>query len=73
MTEHVTIVSPMRDALAGLRRYMTRFERLDHPPVALRLLIVEGDSVDGTPQALREWADKEKRMRVVTCDTGAPR
>ena len=73
MAEHVTIVSPMRDSLPMLNAFMTHFECLDHPPAALRLIVVEGDSVDGTPQALRAWADQEKRLRVVTCDLGAPK
>lgn len=62
----------MRDSLAGLQAFMSRFYALDYPPAQLRLIVVEGDSMDGTPQALREWADKEKRLRVVTCATGAP-
>lgn len=69
---NVTIVSAMRDSLSGLQAFMTRFYALDYPPAQVRLIVVEGDSTDGTPQALREWADKEKRLRVVTCDTGAP-
>jgi len=69
---NVTIVSSMRDSLPGLRAFMSRFYALAYPPAQLRLIVVEGDSVDGTPQALREWADKEKRLRVATCNTGAP-
>lgn len=69
---NVTIVSAMRDSLPELPAFMTRFYALDYPPAQLRLIVVEGDSVDGTPAALREWADKEKRLRVVTCNMGRP-
>lgn len=69
---NVTIVSAMRDSLGELPAFMTRFETLAHPPASLRLIVVEGDSVDGTLPALREWADKEKRLTVVVCNTGRP-
>ena len=69
---NVTIVSAMRNSLAELPAFMTRFEMLAHPPACLRLIVVEGDSVDGTLPALREWADKEKRLTVVVCNTGRP-
>lgn len=69
---NVTIVSAMRNSIAGLHAFMRRFWGLDYPPERLRLIVVEGDSGDGTPQALREWTDKEKRLTVITCNTGRP-
>ena len=73
MADHVTIVAPMRDALPGLFGFMARFEALAHPSAALRLIVVEGDSTDGTAAAVKEWADKEKRLSVVMCNLGAPK
>lgn len=69
---NVSIVSAMRDSVAGLSAFRSRFNALDYPPAQLRLIVVEGDSGDGTPQALREWAAQERRLTVITCNTGRP-
>lgn len=73
MAERVTIVSPMRDGAAGLPSFRARFEALDYPPAALRLVVVEGDSVDGTFVALLKWAAAEPRLTVIKSTTGLPR
>lgn len=69
----VTVITPCRDAGAGIDAYRRRLEALDYPADCLRVVIVEGDSVDDTPGRLRAWATFEPRLTVVTCTTGQPR
>lgn len=70
----VTIVSPFRDNAAGgyIGRYIERVDMLDYPAESLRVVCVEGDSKDSTPHILLGWSINEKRVKVVTCDTGKP-
>ena len=54
-------------------QYMDRIARLEYEPAHLRVVAVEGDSVDATWSALQEWRDEEGKDNVtlVKCDTGA--
>lgn len=55
-----------------LDAYRQRVEALEHPREQLRVVVVEGDSVDGTWTRLWEWAAQDHRVTVVKCDTGRP-
>lgn len=70
---NVTIVTPCRDAERALPDYRLCVEALVHPREALRVVVVEGDSVDRTWARLWEWAAQDSRVTVVKCDTGRPR
>ena len=73
MAANVTIVSPMRDFADGLPEYRQRLARLDYSADALRFIVVEGDSVDGTKAALAAWEEVEWRLAVIRCETGLPK
>lgn len=63
----VLVLTPVRDATAHLERYVTLLERLDHPRRALRLGLLEGDSEDGTFEALEALRPRlERRFDRVT-------
>lgn len=67
----VTVVTPMRDAAGVLYPYTERIDALRFPMSDLRLVFVEGDSIDGTAEILELlWGD-DPRATMVTCDTGS--
>lgn len=70
---NVTIVTPCRDAERMIADYRLRVEALAHAPDKLRVVMVEGDSVDRTWPRLWEWAAQDDRVTVVKRDTGKPR
>lgn len=74
---NVTIVTPLRDAAAHWPGYVRRLAELDYDADKLRLVLVEGDSVDGTQGLVQEWAERWQRRKgavtVVTCNTGRPK
>lgn len=73
---NVTIVTPCRDATHQLAAYRERIEALDWPHNALRVVIVEGDSVDHTRNMLASWLiswHDDIGLTLVTRNTGKPR
>lgn len=69
----VTIVSAFRDSASHVASYAERILNLDYDPACLRLVCVEGDSVDGTWTMLQRWASWDRRVILVKCDTGKKR
>ena len=71
---NVTIITPFRDEMKRIWQYMDRIARIEWPPACLRVVAVEGDSVDATWSALQEWRDEEgPDVTLVKCDTGRRR
>lgn len=70
---NVTIVSPCRDAAHLFDAYRRRIDTLVHPYAALRVVLIEGDSIDNTWSRCWEWAAQDSRVTVVKRDTGKPR
>jgi UDP-2-acetamido-3-amino-2,3-dideoxy-glucuronate N-acetyltransferase len=70
--KHVTIVTPMRDSQREMDRYVRQVQGLDWPAEALRIVVVEGDSVDQTWALLQAWSERDRRVRVVKCDVHRP-
>jgi len=66
---NVTIVTPVRDAESYLKVYRTLLRQLDWDPDALRVILVEGDSIDNTVDCLRGWAD----ITLLRCHMGTPK
>lgn len=71
--KRVSIVSPFRDSEAGLPAYKNRINLLDYPPELLRLVCVEGDSIDHTYSILYGWASEDRRVSLVKCQTNHSR
>jgi glycosyltransferase involved in cell wall biosynthesis len=73
---HVTVVTPMRNAERYLIDYSRRIDELEHPKDQLRVVVVEGDSVDATVSMVTAWAEQMRgqpmQVSVVKCDTGKP-
>lgn len=71
---HVTICSPFRDSASLIDSYMDRLLRMQLAsiPVECRRVFVEGDSVDNTWQHLKIWANDDKRVTLIKCDTHTP-
>lgn len=70
---NVVIVSPFRDNADQIDGYIERIEWLDWPRNHLRVICVEGDSLDGTREKLLAWAIKEKYVSYRRCDVGVPK
>lgn len=70
--KRVTIVTPMRNAMGEMPQYVRQIKALDWPPAAVRIVIVEGDSTDGTWAMLNHLQSADPRLCLVKCDTGRP-
>ncbi len=57
----VLVLTPMKDAEPHLDRYLELLGRLDYPPECLSLGILEGDSIDGTWEALTDRLGELRR------------
>lgn len=70
----VLVLTPVRDAVRHLPRHIDLLRRLDYDPGRLSLGFIEGDSTDGTYEALAaRLPDLRERFRWVTLarhDTG---
>lgn len=51
----VLILTPVKDAVSHLERYFENLSRLTYPAELISLGLLEGDSVDGTADALRPY------------------
>lgn len=70
---NVSIVSPFRqNGAAYVDEYFKRAYSLTYP-ARLRWVCVEGDSTDDTPARLMHYGITDTRVKLVKCDTGAPR
>lgn len=63
----------MRDAGEYFNQLVQQVNSLDWPRDNLEIIIIEGDSIDGTPSLLRHWASVEDRLTIVTNNTGRPK
>lgn len=68
---NVTIVSPFRDSSAYVADYIKRVDDLCFNG-ALRVVCVEGDSVDDTRLQLLAWSAAWPNAQVIVCDTHKP-
>jgi len=70
----VVVMTPMRDTKPYLDRYFELLDRLDYPSERLSLAILEGDSTDGTYEALSakrfEHRDRYRTFDLLRFDTG---
>ncbi len=65
--ERVLVLTPVKDAVAHLPRYLDLLGRLDHDPSRLSLGFLEGDSRDGTHDWLAaRLPELQRRYRRVT-------
>ena len=71
--KHVTIVSPFRDSENIITHYRNQINQLDYPADDIRIIVVEGDSVDHTYSVLYGWALEDRRVTMVKCTTNAPK
>lgn len=72
---NITICSPFRDSAGVIEQYFSQLYRLrtDDPPIRLRMVFVEGDSVDGTWSALVDVQKEDPRITLTRCHTGKPK
>ena len=72
--ERVLVLTPVKDAVAHLPRYLELLGRLDHDPSSLSLGFLEGDSGDGThdwlADRLPELRDRYRRVTLLRQDYG---
>ncbi|KAA0579339.1 glycosyltransferase [Azospirillum sp. Sh1] len=72
--EKVLVLTPVKDAVAHLPRYLELLGRLDHDPSRLSLGFLEGDSGDGThgwlADRLPELRQRYRRVALLRHDYG---
>ncbi len=70
----VIVMTPMRDTRPYLDRYFELLDRLDYPSDRLSLAILEGDSTDGSYEALSDkrflHRDRYRSFHLLRFDTG---
>lgn len=73
-TERVLVLTPVKDAVAHLPRYLELLGRLDHDPSRLSLGFLDGDSRDGTHDwlaaRLPELRQRYRRVTLLRHDYG---
>lgn len=69
---NITIVSPFRDCSAEVNHYIERVEAIEFGGM-LRVVCVEGDSLDDTRQKLQMWANVAPWVSLVRCDVNKPK
>lgn len=67
MTPRIVVCSIMRDGMKYLAEFLARCNRFTYPN--LEFIVVEGDSTDGTDEALAAEAARWNRLHVVKHDT----
>ena len=65
----VTVIMPVFNAAATIDRALGAVLAQDYPPDRLEVLVVDGGSVDGTPDRVRAIAGDDPRVR---CSTTRP-
>lgn len=76
---NLTICTACRDSEAGVDAFRRRVEALAWLAESLRVVVCEGDSVDGTADKLLEWMEQDARARLdariklVKHNTGEPK
>ena len=79
MNPNVTIVVPFRDNVAEAMRMYNQVYELNYPGDNLRMVCVEGDSIDDTPDILRRisegegWADWMDKFTFIKFDLDVPK
>jgi glycosyltransferase involved in cell wall biosynthesis len=72
--ERVLVLTPVKDAVAHLPRYLELLDRIDHDPSRLSLGFLEGDSRDGTHDwlagRLPELQERYRRVTLLRHDHG---
>ena len=67
MRESRTVICGLaRNVAAHLPRTIARIERLGHLFADYRVLIYENDSTDATPDLLKSWAHRNRRVTVIS-------
>ena len=74
MTPNVTIVTPVRERANALPGYFHRIEKIRaaYGENSLRLVVVEGDSMDATRSVVADWVAGRWWAELSLCDTGLP-
>jgi len=68
----VSLLLPFRDNAGEVPAAIRRVASLDFPPAQLRVICIEGDSVDDTWRLLTAWQAADNRVTLVKCTTGQP-
>lgn len=54
-------------------RVVEQIDGLEYAREQVRVVVVEGDSVDETASLVEMWAEQDARVTVVSCETGGPK
>ncbi len=68
----VSVLVPMRDEADNAKELVASLQQLDYPPGLLEFLIGEDRSTDETPAILRELAERDARISVISIDADLP-
>lgn len=61
----VTVIVPMRNEEAWIERCVLSILEQDYPADRMEVLIVDGLSTDGSPELLKQLADRDPRIRIL--------
>lgn len=63
---HVTVIMPIRNEARTIEQSLCAVLRQDYPKEFLQILIIDGDSSDGTSEIVEELIKKDPRVSVLT-------
>lgn len=61
----VSLIIPIRNEAVYIDACIAAATAQDYPPDLIEIVVVDGDSDDGTPAIIQRWADRDRRIRVL--------
>lgn len=65
----LSIVIPARNEAANIGECLQCIMLLDYPKDALEIIVVDDNSSDATASIVKEYANREQRIRLISCET----
>lgn len=61
----VSLVVPIRNEAEHIRECLASLVAQDYPAHLLEIIVIDGDSMDGTPAAVQEFVERDGRVRLL--------
>ena len=65
----ISIVIPARDEATNIGECLQCIMLLDYPKDALEIIVVDDNSSDGTAEIIKEYAVRDKRINLISCES----
>ncbi len=62
----ITVIVPVRNEAANIKRALHSIMRNSYPPQLVEIIVVDGNSDDGTPGIVRKIAEQDSRVKLIS-------